>query len=1261
MRFLADSPDIPDELLEQRDQGHVVFLCGAGVSVTSGLPSFEDLTKRVIAMLGTPSEAKSRSLYERSQEAPNLDQVFNLLQQEYRRDEVDDVVSNLLKTPRTPSVTSHSIILRLSRNRQKQPRIVTTNFDLLFERADRSLQIHVAPSLPDLSTLGSFDGVVYLHGRRSVAKRGKPQRQQLILSSSDFGRAYLADGWATRFVRDLLTNYVLVLVGYRASDPPVRYLLEGLHAKGGNPAARIYAFDRGANDEVIDRWRGLGVRALPYQATQEAPHAALWSTLAAWAVRADDPDSWRRSILDLARQSPAVLAPFQRGQVAALVRSTDGAATFASAAPPPRAEWLCVFDRLIRYANPRAEYGNEDADPLSTYGLDNDPPRPEHESTNAAPTSPGDDFIGQFPHDERTDHHRRLAGIAGRFSDPLPARLAQLSFWLTRVANEPVALWWIAGYDAIHPQLLHGIRRTVQHGQLDVLPSRGWRLLLESFQTSTEQRHDWYTFVEEIKRQGWNGQALREFERVVLPVLTASRSSTLRFRPPAADAPIQELRDIVSFEVRFPRIEEEQLEVPDEMLLTVFEVIRRGLHRGSILLSELETRYWHTASFDPEGRNNDRYLDEPSRYFHWGRSLFDRLASTHPEAAREEIRRWPHDDPYFFDKLRIYVLGKPELIDSDETVRALLALSGNAFWEEYHRRELLHTLHSRWAGLDAQGRRSLEDRILTGRARWEREEDEDYQSSRSRMSVTMLGWLQQNGCTLSSEASVRLERMRQSFPEWTPAWDERADHSLDSRAGRVVTNSDPGALAATAISEVLQAAEQWTTEWGFEFTRDAPFDGLVEQFPRRALAALSIAARQGRHPVQFWRALMIHWPKDARNRLLTACAGRLAQLPDRVVIECRYYLVSWIRDRAVLLFRASPACAYQLFDRVLTTLLAHGAQASASSLGDVTVGGKAQRLSRQTRDHAINSPAGQLVDVLFSFLGVLDPKPSIGLPEETRERLERLLLAPGDGAAHAVCETALRLRWLYNIDPVWTRNRLVPLFNPSQPLAESAWNGCLYDQYLPGHSLFRLLKPHFLKAFEVASEWRWESTRTAFGRLAERLLVACFQKEKGRRYVSFAEARIALRLGDDAGRAHAIWFLATAFAKDEWTTFGKHFVQRAWPRESRFQTPYLSQQLAFLAEQSDQNFPSVVRTILPLLVPVEQLDMTIHGLHRGDDASLAVRFPEATLQLLDRLIPIEPTMVPYQLRSIVEAIADASRRLRDDSRWKRLNIIARRE
>src|SRR6266851_531792 len=336
MRFFADGPNIPDELLEAQDNGKVVFFCGAGVSRPAGLPSFLGLAKQAMAELGTPIDAKSLLLLNRGDQdadfAVPLDQVFYLLQQEYGAATIDQIVSELLKTPPKAAVDFHKTILQLSRSASGTLQLVTTNFDLLFERADDRIKTYVPPALPDLAMGQSLDGLVYLHGRRAARPTTGITRQGLVISSADFGRAYLADGWATKFVRELLRNYVIVLLGYSATDPPVRYLLEGLHSLRDASPMTIYAFDQGAERDVQDRWRDRGVRPLAYGAS-DLPHEPLWQTLRAWAERAGNPNKWRQSVIDLGRKCPRELQAYQRGQVASLVRSTPGAKSFAEAEP----------------------------------------------------------------------------------------------------------------------------------------------------------------------------------------------------------------------------------------------------------------------------------------------------------------------------------------------------------------------------------------------------------------------------------------------------------------------------------------------------------------------------------------------------------------------------------------------------------------------------------------------------------------------------------------------------------------------------------------------------------------------------------------------------------------------------------------------------------------------------------------------------------------------------------------------------------------
>jgi hypothetical protein len=674
MRFFADGPNILDELLEAQDNGNVVFFCGAGISRPAGLPGFLGLAKEVVDSLGAPTNAKSRLLLNRTDQepdfAPPLDQVFYLLQQEYGAATIDQVVSELLETPPEADVANHKIILKLSRSASGRLQLVTTNFDHLFERADSQLTVHIPPALPDLAMGQPLEGLVYLHGRRVGAAFTGGMRQGLVLSSADFGRAYLADGWATKFVRDLLRNYVIVLVGYSASDPPVRYLLEGLHSLGDRRAAKIYAFDQGEEHDVHDRWRDRGVRPLAY-AKSGLSHSALWKTLTAWADRAEDPERWRRSIIDLARHGPTELQPYQRGQVCSLVRSLPGAKLLADADPPPPAKWLCVFDRYVRYAEPRKSIGEaESYDPLTEYGLDDDPPRPP--TSEGKIESVGDDLISSLSNDEQPDGHKRLAGIGGQWADLLPPRLFHLARWIVRLLDDPITIWWAAGYHTLHSRLLDQIDFESERSgdQRHELANRAWALLLEKFRYSRDDHdHQWYRFLSKIKKHGWTEGILREFELAVRPYLKSSRPWGRKPSPPTEPWSELRLHDVVEFEVHFPARDTGNLTIPTERLREVFRIARRALERGSVLLGEIETRYWRTASFHPEHKAGERHLDEPSVYLHWIRNLFDRLTTEYPDFARAEVQRWPAIDEFFFDKLKIYAWMKAELFSGEQAAR----------------------------------------------------------------------------------------------------------------------------------------------------------------------------------------------------------------------------------------------------------------------------------------------------------------------------------------------------------------------------------------------------------------------------------------------------------------------------------------------------------------------------------------------------------------------------------------------------------------
>ena len=98
MRILPQGPHIPDKLLEARDQGDVIFLCGAGASQPD-LPGFASLARQVINASAAPVTRPHGccSIIEQGRmiNAP-VDEVFQNMKYDYAADAIDQLVTSLL-------------------------------------------------------------------------------------------------------------------------------------------------------------------------------------------------------------------------------------------------------------------------------------------------------------------------------------------------------------------------------------------------------------------------------------------------------------------------------------------------------------------------------------------------------------------------------------------------------------------------------------------------------------------------------------------------------------------------------------------------------------------------------------------------------------------------------------------------------------------------------------------------------------------------------------------------------------------------------------------------------------------------------------------------------------------------------------------------------------------------------------------------------------------------------------------------------------
>lgn len=1255
MRFLENGPNIPRHLLEQQALGNVIFFCGAGISLQAGLPDFGGLTCKLIS--GLRAEKAKKAL----DDGEGLDRVFRALVEEFGFQEIDRQIYLALKTPNRPKLQHHKTILELSLSPTGNPQIVTTNFDLLFERASPGIRRFVPPSLPEIALGDNIQGVVYLHGR--LAKPNGHTKAGYVISSADFGRAYLAEGWAARFVRAIRESYTIVLLGYSANDPPMRYLLEGLHSREHTRYdSPIYAFASGSPGEIEEQWRDKGVTPIAY-APLDKDHSGLWDTLSQWGSTSVDPESWNSKVVALAQKYPSELKPYERGQVVNLISSKAGAKLFLEASPPPPAEWLCVFDRKARYSETSDELFVQDSsgtDLHTLFSLDDDPSRPAADS-NRQIMPVGIDYLNWMSGDTAFPEQTRLATSNQAWANQLPERLHYLAYWIGAISHEPAAVWWASGFASLHPTLLSFIRNHVyERPQFPDTATKFWELFIEANHGSKidDRHYQWFEFKKIVKKNGWSPYTLRAFERILEPQVVFKRyPHGVRFMSKEGWQELP-LSKVVEMKVRVLDRHNTGEPIPNEHLPRVVEIIRESLARTAQLLGEVETIWWRTPTFHPTGHRGEIHHTRKESLLFWFISLFDTLRSTSLAAAKNEIRAWDRNDPFFFGKLCLFVHMDANLTTANEAATVLTNIRDEIFWDSYNHRELLFTLRARWKGFNSRQQRSIERRIIRGAPRSSHLKAADYRRRKASIAASMLRWLQLNNCDLTPKTEALLPKLKTVDPRWTDEWALVADNSRGPRGGFVETIRELRGLDELPIGSVIAAADKGSEDDHNDLRSFRPFEGFVKEYPFRALSSLRFEARRSNYPIRYWQNLLSDWPDNVPSKLRWFLAHTLTKIPDQLAHELRYYVPRWLKENLRKLAEHSLVSALTVFDSILTKYTSAPPETMESSRGTTTIGGVAQKESEVSYAKAINSPSGVLTECLFSLS--FEKSTSGTLPEHFESRLENLFALPGNAGRHAVCVTTVRIAWLDNQYRNWSNRALIPLFGIENEKSEAAWHGWACDQqWLSGETL-KLISRDFAKILIGKSSWSFDKDEYRY--CLHRFIYMSRKVDKKPPIFSFDQVRTVLTAIDADGRAEILTALTQAISREgEWTNFVKPIIEHAWPRQLKYRSEETSRAFARLITESRNDFPDAVSIVVPLLIPIPDVEMTIYRmLHDlGDNKiDLAKCYPDASLSLLDVLIADDRRSTPHELSRVLGVIGEANPALRQSAAWRRLRDLS---
>lgn len=1245
MRFHADGPEIPDDLLVARDDGQVLFFCGSGVSIANaGLPGFLGLAEQVLAGLRALPDSPSRQLLDINDVLQKhkvsgvgsvvaADRLFGLLEREFASSDIERAVGEVLHPKTGVDLSAHHILLDLSRTPNGSVQLVTTNFDLLFEAAAPREKTWSPSNLPNLQH-GGFNGILHLHGMFD-AQYQHAVGGALVLSSAEFGRAYLSEGWATRFIQDAIEKFSVVFVGYTADDPPVQYLLEALNRNHRRPQRPMYAFQPGLQSEATALWGHRGVTAIPYE-TRNQDHSALWKTLAAWSERARNPQTWRDRVLVRAMRGPEALLPHERGQVMHLAMTPDGVKSIVRSKRLLPANWLLVFDPAERYETPgRRTFTAEAAtfDNFKDYGIDSDPlPPPDIEGQPLRKREVPDGVLNAFLSNQFDPAPSGPASLYGRHAEatiPLPDRLLALTAWIAQNKNQPLTVWWALNKTILHHRLLEAIEHQLNYRDHKVAPlaRKAWRYILEASKPKNQQTT--HGLQARIKWEGWSPSVHRDFAELISPRLKVSR--------PLISGPAKQIQKLRQFQFFHIKLEYDNqastIAIPDDQLTSIVPIVRRALEDASVAEQESSPFVLnHIPPFNPDprlvGRTYERDLGF-NRLVFWYKALFERLLVIYPAIALREFHAWQSQDNTLFERLRIWACSLTQFLPNALATTTLANASDSGFWSGRGERDLLLSLAARWSHFDASERKIIQSRLLKGPPRYTHGTAAENRIWRAHAVLSRVGWLIKSGCKFDVPVEPILQRARRDAPQWKDEYADRAADSHEGTSGQIHTDTTFDHIASASIRELLPRALADSGRDHDHFVEHDPFSGLAERKPVRVLRALLLETLPPEQNQRAW-AVFLQSPGRGHDKLrfanLVGC--RIMRLSDAAFAGALDAILYWLEHRASGLYSEHRPTVEDLIDRSTAVV------ASLPMIPHAHV-----KRQRDWLNSVQGSSGGRLVEILCRDPSLDSYPVGASLPKEWLHRIGACLALPGDDALFALFQITQRLQWLFAREAGRAEKMILAALDRADDSREVVLAGFLNNPEFGERSLYNRLKPPIMK-LTSGDLTRPEADPRA---LAYFLLSGWLTIENSQRWLSDMEMRTALVRGEKEFRQTILWQIAQWEFDDKF-----YFLSQVWPLQIAARSETITDRLCSIAMKDQAHFENLATAVMPFLTKMGKGSI-VFGEGEDTDAIFAAH-PKIALEMFWRILPEESADWPYGIHQQLESLHNASKSIRSDPR-----------
>lgn len=1258
MQFIANGPDISDALLQAHEEGRVVFFCGAGISYPAGLPGFKGLVDKIYDHLGTTRSLIEEEAYTRSQ----FDATLELLERRVpgQHDALRDALKESLKPKlrRRGATDTHAALLQLARSHEGSLRLVTTNFDRIFDyvakRTRQAIDVYSAPMLP-IPKNSRWNGLVYLHGSLP-GKTDNSALTRLVLTSGDFGLAYLTERWAARFVSELFRNYVVCFVGYSINDPVLRYMMDALAAdrRLGEETPLAYALadcEPGQESVKTIEWEAKGVVPILYEVPSNSQdHSLLHDTLRVWAETYRDGILGKERIVvehALAHPSDSTQQDDFVGRMLWALSHESGspAKRFADFNPVPALAWIQAFAKN-RYAHADlSRFGisaNDEVDKKLHFSLINRP----------APytRAPWMSLVSGTPSGSQWDdvmfHLARW--MVRHMNDP------ELIIWLAQQGGHLNESWsWLIGREMDRLETLVSAGNTGELNEIlanspNAIPSplmkTLWRLLLIGRVKSPWRERDLYQWKGRLKSNGLTATLRLQLVDLLAPKITLKQP--FRWDDEESVDNSSSVKQLVEWELVLAA-DHVYSSLPDlndqcwnEALPALIDDFQRLLLDALDMLRELgdaddrnDRSHWDLPSISPH-KQNRRFRDWVA-LIELVRDAWGNVHKIDPGRATRIAQNW-FDLPYpTFKRLALFAASHDNCITSDQWVEWLSTEDAWWLWSVGTRREALRLLVLQGGRISAQAKAKLESVILVGPPREMYRDDielEDWVSLVNHSVWLRLAKLQEGCGKLGPDASLRFGDLSAANPGW-----KLASNESDEFSHWMTGTGDPDYeerrhidIAPRKRRDLVAWLKQPPPTQQNPFHEDNWRDICRTRF-FHSICALSDLAKEGLWPPHRWQvALQVWGENDKAPRSWQFAASIVQIMPQEVVQELSHTFSWWLKSVSRSIDRDEDIFL-DLCQRVLVLEHDDGLETD------------------QPVTEAINHPVGQVTEALLNIWFKQEPNDNDLLPENIKLFFTQLCDTEIKQFRHGRVLLASRLIALFRVDRRWVESHLLAFFDWSVDSSEAKalWEGFLWSPRLY-RPLLIALKKQFLETAQHFSELGDHSRQ-----YAAFLTYVALDQVDGFTVEDFQKAVRALPQEGLQEAAQALYQAlegAGEQREDHWKHRIQPFWQHIWPKSRDLISSNMAESLARLSIAARGEFPDALSAVISWLQPIDHPGYIVHLL---SESHLIERFPEEALCLLDSIIEAQ-SWAPSQLGQCLETIVKAMPTLENNRRYLRL-------